>query len=274
MTPPQPPATDSPSAAGGWLSRPRRAIDALLAVAWAARCVVCDMPLDAPTRGVVCPVCVQCIARLAPPVCDRCGLPITPAAIDPGPAGLPRCAACRRHGGPPTPRRAAGLHEGPLRAMIHAFKYGGRRSLAEPLAAMLRDAAGDWLHEADAVVPVPLHPVRRWRRGFNQADDLAAGLGLPVLHPIRRARHTRPQAELSRGVRLRAVRHAFTPAVRAADRAPAVIRARTLLVVDDVITTGATVEACAALLREAGAADVRALSVALAPLSPARRRRI
>lgn len=149
--------------------------------------------------------------------------------------------------------------------MIHAFKYGGRRSLAAPLAAMLRHAAGDWLHDADAVVPVPLHPARRWRRGFNQANDLAAGLGLPVIHPIRRARHTRPQAELSRGVRLRAVRQAFALAARAADCGAAPVRRRTLLVVDDVITTGATVEACAALLREAGATDVRALGVAFAP---------
>ena len=149
--------------------------------------------------------------------------------------------------------------------MIHAFKYGGRRSLAAPLAAMLRDAAGDWLYDADAVVPVPLHPLRRWRRGFNQANDLAGGLGLPVLHPLRRARHTRPQAELSRGVRLRAVRQAFALTPRAAAGGTAVLRRRKLLVVDDVITTGATVEACAALLREAGAADVRALGVAFAP---------
>ena len=149
--------------------------------------------------------------------------------------------------------------------MIHALKYGGRRSLARPLAALLRQAAADWLRGADAVVPVPLHPLRRWRRGFNQADDIAAHLGLPVIRPLRRARHTRPQMELPRSVRLRAVRGAFTFARGAARRAPTAIQGRTLLLVDDVITTGTTVEACAILLRAAGAADVRVLGVALTP---------
>ena len=151
--------------------------------------------------------------------------------------------------------------------MIHAFKYGGRRSLARPLAGMLRDAAGDWLRNADAVVPVPLHPLRRWRRGFNQANDIGRRLGLPVIRPIRRARHTRPQMELPRSVRLRAVRGAFTLARTTTGRAPATIRDRKILLVDDVITTGATVEACAALLRDAGAADVRAIGIAFAPRS-------
>ena len=149
--------------------------------------------------------------------------------------------------------------------MIHALKYGARRSLARPLAAMLRETAVDWLRDADAVVPVPLHPLRRWRRGFNQANEIARRLGLPVIQPIRRVRHTRPQMELSRSVRLRAVRDAFVLARPPVGRAAAAIRGRTLLLVDDVITTGATVEACAALLRDAGAADVRALGVALAP---------
>ena len=156
--------------------------------------------------------------------------------------------------------------------MIHALKYGGRRSLARPLAMMIREAAGDWLRAADAVVPVPLHPLRRWRRGFNQADDIARCLGLPVIRPIRRARQTRPQMELPRSVRLRAVRGAFRLVRRHAGRGPSAIRGRTLLLLDDVITTGATVEACAALLREAGAADVRVLGVALAPQRGAHQR--
>ncbi len=149
--------------------------------------------------------------------------------------------------------------------MIHALKYGGRRSLARPLAAMLREAADDWLRQADAVVPVPLHPLRRWRRGFNQAEDIARRLGRPVIRPIRRTRHTRPQMELPRSVRLRAVRGAFRCVRHRAVGAASAVRGRKLLLVDDVITTGATVEACAALLREAGAAGVRVLGVALAP---------
>lgn len=246
-------------------------MDALLAVAWASPCIACEAALDSPTRGLVCAACLQQVPRLSPPFCGYCGLPADPGDIDPGRGGDPLCGACRRNGGPRTPRRAAGLHDGPLRAMIHALKYGARRSLARPLGAMLRETAVDWLRDADSVVPVPLHPLRRWRRGFNQANDIARRLGLPVIQPIRRARHTRPQMELSRGVRLRAVRGAFVLARPPVGRAAAAIRGRTLLLVDDVITTGATVEACAALLRDAGAADVRALGVALAPRSGAHR---
>ena len=250
----------------------RSALDAVLAVAWASRCIACELPLDSPTRGVVCAACLRQIPRLSPPVCDRCGLPAGVAGIGGEGDGAAPCRACRQNRGPATPRRAAGLHDGPLRAMIHALKYGGRRSLARPLAAMLREAADDWLRAADAVVPVPLHPLRRWRRGFNQADDIARRLGRPVIRPIRRARHTRPQMELPRSVRLRAVRGAFTLTRPPVGRAAAAIRGRRLLLVDDVITTGATVEACAALLRDGGAADVRVLGVALAPQRGVHRR--
>lgn len=149
--------------------------------------------------------------------------------------------------------------------MIHAFKYDGRRSLGALLAEWMREVGADWLLETDAVVPVPLHPLRRWKRGFNQAADLAAGLGPPMMHALRRARRTRPQVELSRDVRLRGLRSAFTLARRTAGQSTrAAIRNRSILVVDDVITTGATVDACAETLREAGAGRVRALSVAQA----------
>lgn len=252
-----------------------RALDAILAVVWAPRCAACDDPLDAPTRGVVCRSCWRRIPAIAPPVCGHCGA--GGATADTG-AG-PRCADCRRTGGPPTARRAAGVHAGTLRAIIHAFKYDGRRSLARPLAQRMQDAGGDWLHEADVAVPVPLHGLRRWRRGFNQAADLAAHLGIPVVHALRRTRHTGRQVELSRAARLEALGGAFAPARRGSRRAgAAAIRGRSVVLVDDVITTGATVEACAAVLRNAGARQVRALSAALAvaarsqPPSPRRHR--
>ena len=235
-----------------------RALDAILAVVWAPRCAACDDPLDAPTRGVVCRHCWRRVPAIAGPVCGRCGV-----AVD-ADADL-RCMDCRRNGGPPTARRAAGVHAGTLRAIIHAFKYDGRRSLARPLARCMQDAAGDWLRNADIVVPVPLHALRRWRRGFNQAADLASHLGVPVVHALRRTRRTGRQVELSRAARLRALRGAFALARRSGRRpAAAAVRGRSVVLVDDVITTGATVEACAAVLRDAGARNVRALSAALA----------
>ena len=231
----------------------------------------CGDPLDTPTRGVVCRNCWRRIPAIAGPVCNRCGVAVGTEA------DLP-CIDCRRTGGPPTARRAAGVHAGSLRAIIHAFKYDGRRSLARPLAQRMQDTAGDWLHTADVAVPVPLHAIRRWRRGFNQAADLAAHLGLPVVHALRRTRRTGRQVGLTRSARLGALGDAFALAPRNGRRpAGAAIRGRSVVLVDDVITTGATVEACAAVLRNAGARNVWALSAALAvaarsqPPSPQRR---
>jgi ComF family protein len=171
------------------------------------------------------------------------------------------CVRCRRV--PPAfdCARAAGDYEGPLREIIHAFKYDGRRSLATPLAAMMRTHGAALLGDADFVVPVPLHPWRRLRRGFNQADALARRLGMPVVHALWRTQATVPQAGLRPAQRRRNVRAAFrvSPLVRRARLQDACI-----VLVDDVRTTGATLDACARALKEAGARHVRALTVARA----------
>ena len=252
----------------------QRALDAVLAVVWAPRCAACAGLLESPVQGVVCRYCWRRIACLRPPVCERCGAGVASGDF----AARPVCGNCQTTGGPPTARRSAGVHTGTLREIVHAFKYEGRRSLARPLAQLVRDAAADWLRTTDIVVPVPLHPFRRWRRGFNQAHDLASNLGLPVLPALRRKRHTSRQVDLSRARRLGALRHAFaTVGGRRGHPLAAAVRGRSVVIVDDVITTGATVEACAAVLRGAGAREVRAVSVALAvaarsrPPSPPRR---
>ncbi len=251
------------------------ALDAILAVVWAPRCAACNDPLEYPTQGIVCRPCWRRIRCIRTPVCERCGVGIGRAES----AARPLCSECERTGGPLTERRAAGVHAGTLRGLIHAFKYDGRRSLARPLAELMRSATGEWLRDADIAVPVPLHALRRWRRGFNQADDLASHLGVPVLSALRRKRHTSRQVELSRAGRLNALADAFALAKRTRGHpAAAAIRGRSVVIVDDVITTGATVEACAAVLRDAGARQVRAVSAALAvavrsrPPSPPRRR--
>ena len=122
---------------------------------------------------------------------------------------------------------------------------------------------GEVLRTADFVVPVPLHPRRLRERGFNQAEDLARGLGLPVVRALRRARPTTPQVGLSREERAANVDRAFTLNLPrpASDRA---LDRPTIILVDDVTTTGATLEACARVLRNAGAAEVRALTAARA----------
>jgi ComF family protein len=178
------------------------------------------------------------------------------------------CPACRRR--PPSAvdvARSAGEYDGALRHIIHAFKYDARRSLASPLGELLCEAGGDLLKEASCVVPVPLHPWRRLYRGFNQAADLAGALPLPVVHALWRRRMTAPQTGLSAGGRRRNVRGAFrlSPLLRRRVM-QTMIANRIVVLVDDVRTTGATLDACAHVLKDAGAKEVRALTVARADI--------
>jgi ComF family protein len=160
---------------------------------------------------------------------------------------------------------SAGRYDGALRHIIHAFKYEGRRSLSHRLGTVLREAGGDVLADAHCVVPVPLHPWRRLTRGFNQAADLAACLNLPVLHALWRTRATAPQTGLTGVRRRRNVRNAFTisPLLSTHVR-KTMLNGRIVVLVDDVRTTGATLDACAQVLKDGGVREVRALTLALA----------
>jgi ComF family protein len=155
-----------------------------------------------------------------------------------------------------------GSYDGPLRSILQAFKYDRRRSLAPPLGGLMQLRGAAVLADADCVVPVPLHWRRRWRRGFNQALDLARQLGMPVRCALRRRRNTRTQTDLPADARLRNVRDAFvaTPGAR--------VSGLRIVLVDDVSTTGATLEACARVLVAAGAAEVRTLTAARVSTRP------
>jgi ComF family protein len=232
--------------------------DAILSVILAPACAACDQLLDHPTRGPVCARCWQSILPLTPPLCDRCGDPLPTWRSISRPLAV--CARCRRT--PPllARSRAIGAHDGALRRIVHALKYEGRRSLARPLAALMRHRGAEVLRGATCAVPVPLHPWRRRERGFNQAADLAAHLGLPVVFALRKKRPTPTQTSLPAARRHRNVRDAFAIA-RAGRRLPGAPTAVVVLV-DDVCTTGATLAACARVLKQAGAHEVRALTAA------------
>lgn len=221
--------------------------------------------LDAPLAGPVCGECWDQIRLLIGPFCRTCGDPLLSWRVIS--TALEQCPRCRRVPGFVDTARAAGHYEGSLRAILHAFKYEGRRQLARPLSAFLLTAGAQLLEGAHCAVPVPLHPWRRARRGFNQAEDLARHLGIPMRRALWRVRPTAPQTALDARSRRRNLRDAFgLSPLFTTKRRRHWLEGRTVVLVDDVRTTGATLEACATVLKTAGVREVRALTVARADL--------
>jgi ComF family protein len=230
--------------------------DGVVAILLAPICAACRRPLDQPTRGAVCPPCWASIVPITPPCCRTCGDPLPSWRVVSVAEAL--CPRCRRVTPLVSLARAIGPYEGTLRAIVHALKYDGRPTLARHLAERMRVAGADVLSGADLVVPVPLHRSRERARGFNQARELARHLGLPVAGALTRTRKTGSQADLPAAKRHANVRGAF------AWRWKVPVDGRTIVLVDDVSTTGATLNACARALLDGGATDVRALTAARA----------
>jgi ComF family protein len=231
----------------------RAVANGLVAALLAPACAVCHVILDDPLSGCVCRSCWAAIRPITPPVCDECGDPL------PRPTGL--CPNCRGRERVVRRARAVGEYDGTLRDIIHAFKYSGRRSLAGPIASLMRGRGIELLDQADYVVPVPLHWRREYHRGFNQARELARHFDLPLVDALVRRRHTRPQVELAADRRHMNVQKAFALRRRWLSRLRSIEGAKFLLI-DDVSTTGATLEACAKVLKEAGASAVYTLTAA------------
>ncbi len=211
------------------------------------RCAGCE------ARGhLLCPECSAAIPFIAPPACPRCGGPVSRPGI---------CPTCRAIPNALDGMVAATLFAPPVRECIHALKYERQRRYAPILAAIARPALAT-VPMPDALVPVPLFPARERARGFNQAALIAqhlVGDDLPIMPGwLVRTRNTPPQVAQDREGRYANVADAF------ACPDPAMVRGRHLLLLDDVATTGATLDACARSLRVAGAASVRALVVAKA----------
>lgn len=226
-----------------------------------APCLECGRPL--PARGTAFGLCSPCRGRLKPLPESTCGICSRPlSAYEPPPDFV--CAACREN--PPGFDRLLALwsYEPPLDKVIQALKFRRLDYLGSHMARALAGELGSELACVDAVVPVPLHWRRRLARGYNQAEriarPLARTLGLPLTRALSRPRATPPQSLLGRKERLANLRRAFRV------RHPERLRARHLLLVDDVATTGATLDAAATLLKKAGAATVTALVAGRTPL--------
>ena len=219
--------------------------------------------LDAiPSQCAVCrvwparQVCDACVARFAPPIarCRTCALPVTP--------GNPQCGDCLLHPSPLEACHAACTYAWPWPDCIAAFKFRGNPGWAAPLATLMRSAP--WvepaLEQCDVVLPMPLAPRRLRERGFNQSLELARRLSPSKIEAtlLLRTRETAAQSGLTRAERLRNLRGVFTvEPLRAGE-----LRGRRAVLVDDVMTSGASVFAAAEVLRAAGVAHITAIVLA------------
>jgi ComF family protein len=236
----------------GWRGGLRAALDLVLP----PLCPSCREPLG---DGIG--LCASCWAKLSfiePPFCARLGIPFL---YDPGPGLLSMEAIAD----PPAydRARAAVRYDDVARALVHSFKYGDRLDLAPLMGRWMARAGRELLDGADALIPVPLHWRRLWARRFNQSAALAGAIsglsGVPVAHSaLKRKRATVQQVGLSKAERATNVQGAF--AVPAEEKAQ--VTGRRLVLVDDVLTSGATVDTCARALLRAGAAHVDVLTFA------------
>jgi len=231
----------------------------------APRCAACKRVLDEPLAGPVCDACWSQVRSLIEPFCRTCGDPLPSWRVIS--TAVEQCPRCRRVPSSLDGAGAAGHYEGALRSILHAFKYEGRRQLARPLSTLLLEAGGHVLESADCVVPVPLHPWRQVQRGFNQSEDLAQQLGMPMRRALWRVRATAPQTSLDARARRHNLRGAFRLSPFVTSRqSRRWLEGRKVVLIDDVRTTGATLEACASLLKSIGVRETRALTVARADL--------
>lgn len=244
------------------VSLSRRILDSLLNLIYPESCLICS---EAIARQQDCGLCADCWEnalrlRIAPPWCVSCGLPIP--VVDGTSASL--CASCILRPPPYAGARSFGYYTSELGGLVQALKFHGRRNLVGLLAPLLASAFyASWTREEfDLVVSIPLHAKRRRERGYNQAEllarTLARQIALPFSDALVRIRSTLPQIGLTQSQRLNNVRKAFH--CNKSGR----VSGRRVLLIDDVMTTGATAASASRALVEAGSLRVSVLTVARA----------
>jgi ComF family protein len=229
-------------------------LQALIDLVLPPRCPGCRVIVDG--DGRFCADCWPQLQFISAPACACCGLPFE---IDRGPGAL--CGQCLATPPRYTSARAPLVYGGPARTVLLGLKHGDRQHLATMMARQMLRPGAEFLAPDVVLVPVPLHRWRLWRRGFNQAALLARAIAAAsgaelAVDALERVKQTAPSQGMGRAARARNVRGVF----RIKDRAR--VRGRTVVLVDDVLTTGATADACARVLRRAGARAVHVLTFA------------
>lgn len=237
--------------------RPRRVLRRLADFLIPPQCLTCGLALDEP--AAVCPDCWRQLRLIETPCCDVLG---TPFAYDQGEATVSPAALAAP---PPWDRARAAVAYGEVaKNLIHALKYRDRHEAGLVMSRLMTRAGAPLLPDTDALLPVPLHRLRLWTRRYNQSALLAqriAALSSVAYRPelLIRSRATRRQVGLDHDRRRKNVQGAF----RVPEAAKGEVRGRRILLIDDVMTTGATAGACAKALKRAGAARVDVLVFAL-----------
>ena len=220
-------------------------------------CSVCERPVSG--AGGLCEACWAELEMISQPVCDAYG---TPFVFEEGDGAV----SARAIADPPVWNRARGavLFNDCSQHLVHALKYRDRHEVVRSMARMMVHAGRDVIPEADVIAPVPLHRWRLWSRRYNQAALLAGEIGAiagvdTMADLVKRLRNTRSQVGLGEGQRSRNVKGAFSvPETRVPD-----VLGQRVLLVDDVLTSGATANECAGVLKRAGAGHVDVLVFAL-----------
>jgi ComF family protein len=239
----------------------RNALDAVTSVLFPAPCRICGQILTSASRIPICDQCLSSFERIVPPLCECCGRPFASPVSSQAIQQL--CRLCRSKFFAFDQARSFAIYDDSLFEAIILMKYEEVTRLghwfAECIAGCVAQELDKW--SADAVVPVPLYPERRRERGYNQAElvarPLAKRLGIRLHdHLLTRIKPRPPQLLLSRSQRWKSVHGAYAPSDGVK------IDNLRVLLVDDVMTTGATLDACARALKKAGASQVLALTVA------------